>query len=609
MCGIIGYLGNDSFITYVLSGLKLLQNRGYDSVGISCVQTGEIYTEKYASSHTCDSLEKLDSKVSSIDQPWPYCGIGHTRWATHGGKTDTNAHPHHDNKNRLAIVHNGIIENFDEIKARLFEKGYSFLSQTDTEVIAVLIGYYLDMNEPIETAIQSTLKELLGTWALVIIHKDYPNKLWITRNGSPLLLGFENEYVMVASEQIAFNNYIKKYIVIENHDLIEISKEDRVITYNKNIHRYEIKEKINTPIELKPTGHKHWLLKEIMEQHEAVNRAINNGGRIENNTCVKLGGLDVYKPRLLEINHLIILGCGTSYNAGLWSLDIFKNLDIFHTIVVYDGAEFNIKDIPKIGNSGVILLSQSGETKDLHRCIQIAKDYDIITIGVVNIADSLIARESDCGVYLNAGREVAVASTKSFTNQCTVLTMIAIWFSQNRGTCIEKRKKLINDIRKLPFQIHDLCDKTENIKTIARDLRTKKSLFILGKGKEEAIAKEGSLKLKEVAYVHAEGYSSSALKHGPFALIEPGLPIILLDIEDENREKNKNTYQEVMARNAHVIKISDNKGDCDLLIEKNGTFGGVLANIYLQLLSYYLAIENDYNPDFPRNLAKVVTVE
>uniref|UniRef100_A0A6C0B6X5 Glutamine--fructose-6-phosphate aminotransferase [isomerizing] n=1 Tax=viral metagenome TaxID=1070528 RepID=A0A6C0B6X5_9ZZZZ len=609
MCGIVAYLGNDAFITYVLSGLKLLQNRGYDSVGISCVIDNDIHTEKYASSHTYDSLEKLDNKVSSLKQMWPYCGIGHTRWATHGGKTDTNAHPHHDNKNRIALVHNGIIENFDEIKSRLFEKGYTFLSQTDTEVIAVLIGYYLDMNDPIETAIQNTLKELLGTWALVIIHKDFPNKLWITRNGSPLLLGFENEYVMVASEQIAFNNYIKKYIVIENHDLIEISKEDRVITYNKNIHRYEIKEKNNIPIELKPNGYKHWLLKEIFEQPDSVNRAINNGGRIENNTCVKLGGLDTYKSRLLEINHLIILGCGTSYNSGLWSLEIFKNLDIFHTVVVYDGAEFNVKDIPKIGNSGVILLSQSGETKDLHRCIQIAKDYDIITIGVVNIADSLIARESDCGVYLNAGREVAVASTKSFTNQCTVLTMIAIWFSQNRGTCIEKRKKIINDIRKLPFQIQDLCDNVENIKAVAEDLKTVKSLFVLGKGKEEAIAKEGALKLKEVAYIHAEGYSSSALKHGPFALIEPGLPIILLDVDDEHREKNKNTYQEVIARNAKVIKISDNKTDCLLYIEKNGTFGGVLANIYLQLLSYYLAMENDYNPDFPRNLAKVVTVE
>jgi glucosamine--fructose-6-phosphate aminotransferase (isomerizing) len=609
MCGIIGYLGGDKFTTYVLSGLKLLQNRGYDSVGVSCVKNGELCTEKYASNQVSDSLEKLDNKLSTAGIEWPECGIGHTRWATHGGKTDKNAHPHHDNKNRIALVHNGIIENFDEIKTRLLEKGHFFISQTDTEVIAVLIGYFIDAGEPIETAIQSAIKELSGTWALVIIHKDYPNKLWITRNGSPLLLGLEDEYIMVASEQIAFHNYIKKYIVIENHDLIEITKEDRLIKYNKNIHRYEVKEKLNAHIELKPTGHTHWLLKEIVEQSDAVTRAINNGGRIENNTCVKLGGLDASKSRLLEINHLIILGCGTSYHAGLWSLDIFKNFDIFHTVVVYDGAEFNVKDIPKIGSCGVILLSQSGETKDLHRCIQIAKDYDIITIGVVNIIDSLIARESDCGVYLNAGREVAVASTKSFTNQCAVLAMIAIWFSQNRGTCIEKRKKIINDIRKLPFQIQDLCNNTDAIKMVAKNLKDKKSLFILGKGKEEAIAKEGALKLKEVAYIHAEGYSSSALKHGPFALIEPGSPIILLDIEDENREKNKNTYQEISARGAHVIKISDNKTGCALSIDKNATFGGVLANIYSQLLSYFIAIENDYNPDFPRNLAKVVTVE
>jgi len=609
MCGIIGYLGGEKFTTYVLSGLKLLQNRGYDSVGVSCVINGELCTEKYASNQVSDSLEKLDNKLSTSGFEWPECGIGHTRWATHGGKTDKNAHPHHDNKNRIAIVHNGIIENFDEIKTRLLEKGYFFISQTDTEVIAVLIGSFVDAGEPIETAIQSAIKELSGTWALVIIHKDYPNKLWITRNGSPLLLGLEDEYIMVASEQIAFHNYIKKYIVIENHDLIEITKEDRLIKYNKNIHRYEVKEKINAHIELKPTGHTHWLLKEIVEQSDAVTRAINNGGRIENNTCVKLGGLDACKSRLLEINHLIILGCGTSYHAGLWSLDIFKNFDIFHTIVAYDGAEFNVKDIPKIGSCGVILLSQSGETKDLHRCIQIAKDYDIITIGVVNIIDSLIARESDCGVYLNAGREVAVASTKSFTNQCAVLTMIAIWFSQNRGTCIEKRKKIINDIRKLPFQIQDLCNNTDAIRIVARELKDKKSLFILGKGKEEAIAKEGALKLKEVAYIHAEGYSSSALKHGPFALIEPGSPIILLDIEDENREKNKNTYQEISARGAYVIKISDNKTGSTLSIDRNATFGGVLANIYSQLLSYFVAIENEYNPDFPRNLAKVVTVE
>lgn len=608
MCGIIGYLGNEIFIPFVLSGLKLLQNRGYDSVGISCIQNGELCTKKYASNFTFDSLEKLEESVSNCAIE-SNCGIGHTRWATHGGKTDVNAHPHHDNKNRIALVHNGIIENFDEIKDRLLEKGYFFKSQTDTEIIAVLIGYHLDNNETIQKAIQNSLKELSGTWALVIIHNDYPNKIWITRNGSPLLLGMEDEYIMVASEQIAFHNYIKKYIVIDNHDLIEVTKENDKITYSKNVHRYTIKEKTNVQIELKPNGYTHWLLKEILEQPESILRAINNGGRIENNTCVKLGGLDTCKSRLMEINHLIILGCGTSYHAGLWSLDIFKNLDIFHTVVVYDGAEFNVKDIPKIGNSGVVLLSQSGETKDLHRCIQIAKDYDLITIGIVNVIDSMIARESDCGVYLNAGREVAVASTKSFTNQCLVLAMVAIWFSQNKGTYIEKRKKMINDIRNLSFQVQDLCTNLEQIKEIARQIKDKTSLFLLGKGKEEAIAKEGALKLKEVAYLHAEGYSSSALKHGPFALIEHGLPVILIDVEEENRDKNKNTFQEISARNAFVIKITDNKCNDLLIVEKNSTFSGILANIYVQLLSYFIALEKGYNPDFPRNLAKVVTVE
>jgi len=606
MCGIVGYLGNDAFMQYIFSGLKLLQNRGYDSVGISCVQNAELNTVKFASTFTFDSLDKLEQNTMNKEYN-SHCAIGHTRWATHGGKTDINAHPHHDNKDRIAIVHNGIIENFDEIKARLIEKGYFFRSQTDTEIIAVLIGSYLDYGEPIEKAIKKALEELSGTWALVIIHKDFPNKIWITRNGSPLLLGMEDEYVMIVSEQIAFANFIKKYIVIDNHDLIEISKEERTIKYNKNIQRYPIKEKINIPIELKPTNYRHWLIKEIMEQPESVTRAMNNGGRIDNNTNVKLGGLDTYKSRLLEINHLIILGCGTSYHAGLWSLDIFKTLDIFHTVVIYDGAEFQVKDIPKLGNIGVILLSQSGETKDLHRCIQIAKDYDLITIGIVNVIDSLIARESDCGIYLNAGREVAVASTKSFTNQCVVLSMVAIWFSQCKATCIEKRKKIITDLRNLPFQIQNILDNTDKVKALVTNLKDARSLFVLGKGKEEAIAKEAALKIKEVTYIHAEGYSSSALKHGAFALIEKRLPVILFDFEEENREKNKNAYQEISARDAMIIKISDLSGD--LVTEKNSTFGGLLGNVYIQLLSYYVAIENGFNPDFPRNLAKVVTVE
>ena len=605
MCGIIGYLGSDLYKEYLISGLKLLQNRGYDSVGISCISNGELNTIKFASKSTCDALAVLETEI--INNPIvSSCAIGHTRWATHGGKTDVNAHPHHDNSNKIALVHNGIIENFDELKQKLLNKGYHFKSQTDTEVIAVLIGYYLDNGEPIENAIQKTVVELVGTWALVVMHSDYPNKLWITRNGSPLLLGMEDEYIMIVSEQIAFGNYINKYIVLDNHDLIEITKEDKTIKYNKNIHRYAIKDKILTNAETTPLNYKHWMLKEIMEQPDCIIRAMNNGGRIENNVCVKLGGLDLNKSRLLNINHLIILGCGTSYHAGLWSLDIFKTLDIFDTVVSYDGAEFQIKDIPKKGTTGVILLSQSGETKDLHRCIQIAKDYDLISIGVVNVPDSLIARETDCGVYLNAGREVAVASTKSFTSQCVVLAMVAIWFSQNRGTCIERRKQIINDLRNLPFQIQNVLDNNENLMQYTNKFN-KTSCFILGKGKEEAIAKEGALKMKEVTYIHTEGYSSSSLKHGPFALIEDELPIILLDINDENRDKNRNTYQEIKARNAFVLRITDLEGE--LLIEKNKTFGGLIANVYIQLLSYYLSIEKGFNPDFPRNLAKVVTVE
>jgi glucosamine--fructose-6-phosphate aminotransferase (isomerizing) len=612
MCGIVGYLGRESFIEYIISGLKLLQNRGYDSAGISCINNGDLITTKYASTNTNDSLAQLEENINKNTYE-SSIAIGHTRWATHGGKTNANAHPHTDNKNRISIVHNGIIENFQELKNKLKSEGYSFRSQTDTEVIAILIGKYLDNNKTMENAIKLAVSELSGTWALVIINKDFPNKIWITRNGSPLLLGIDEEFIMIASENIAFGNYIKKYIVLDNHDLIEITKDGDDILYNKNIHRYTIKEKSQSNIETLPSKHKHWMLKEIMEQPDSINRALNNGGRIENNISVKLGGLDSCKTRLLDTDHLIILGCGTSYNAGLWAMDIFKSLDIFDTIVCYDGAEFNIKDIPKKRKSAVILLSQSGETKDLQRCIQIAKDYDLITIGVVNVIDSQIARETDCGVYLNAGREVAVASTKSFTNQCIVLSMIAVWFSQNRGTSIEKRQKIIYDLRNIAYQIQNALDNEEICKHIAMTVKDKKSIFILGKGRDEAIAKEGSLKLKEISYIHAEGYSTSSLKHGTFALIEDNLPIIIIDITEEHRDKNRNAYQEVLARNAFIIRFTDavdeKQKENDILIENNTTFSGLLVNAYIQLISYYMALLKGNNPDFPRNLAKVVTVE
>jgi glucosamine--fructose-6-phosphate aminotransferase (isomerizing) len=620
MCGIIGYLGGNTFVPFVLGGLKLLLNRGYDSVGISTIIENQIETIKYASTGTNDSLEILQNKI--IEKGDVYkdvsIGIGHTRWATHGAKTANNAHPHSDNKKRISIVHNGIIENYVDLKTQLLEEGYHFLSQTDTEVIAVLVGKYLDKGLPVPEAIEQTIIRLSGTWAIVIVHKDFPNKLWMTRNGSPLLLGIEEEYMIVASEQMAFGNYIEKYIYLENNDIIEVSKVGKMVHFNKDIQRYSVQMKKNISIEDNPLPYSHWMLKEIMEQPETVVRAMNNGGRLTIHNTIKLGGLEEYEKELQKIDHLILLGCGTSFHAGLWSLSIFKNLELFDTVSIYDGAEFTIKDVPLSGKTAILFLSQSGETKDLHRCIDIIKEKNILKIGVVNVVDSMIARETDCGVYLNAGREVAVASTKSFTNQCVVLTMIALWFSQtkDKNKNKEKRNHIIQDLRNLSFQIQSILQNCmsndEWYSSLCSSWITQTSLFILGKGAQEAIAKEGALKMKEITYIHAEGYSSSALKHGPFALIDKKLPIILMDIGEEHRDKNRNAYQEMIAREADVLVITDNPISTypqSFVIDKNSVFGGLLANVFLQLLSYQMAVKKGYNPDYPRNLAKVVTVE
>ena len=607
MCGIVGYLGNENYSNYIINGLKLLQNRGYDSAGLSYLYEGSLKTHKYASTDNNNSIKLLEDSIDLHEKS--HLAIGHTRWATHGPKNNINAHPHHDNDNMFSIVHNGIIENFQQLREQLVKENFVFHSQTDTEVIAVILGKYYAIHNNIEKAIECTVMQLQGTWALVIIHKDFPDQIWLTRNGSPLLLGIEEEFVLIVSEQLAFNNHIKSYIIIENHDIIHIKKTENKIEYNENIKRYPIKTKLKDDIIIKPENYEHWTLKEIMEQPDAIKRCTNNGGRIDDNISVKLGGLEQNKSRLLECEHAILLGCGTSYHSSLWSQEIFKSLDIFSTVHVFDGAEFNITDIPKKGKTCILLCSQSGETKDLHRCIHIAKEYDLPTIGVVNVVDSLIARDTDCGVYLNAGREIAVASTKSFTNQCIILSMIAVWFSQNKGTSIKKRKSIIDSIRHIPFQIQNTF-KNMSLRTFTQFL-DKKTLFILGKDKELAIAKEGSLKIKEICYIHAEGYSSSALKHGPFALVEENLPIIILDIGDKNREKNRNAYEELISRKANVIYITDKQTDIEnhILIENNEIFGGLIANICIQLIGYYKAVENHINPDFPRNLAKVVTVE
>lgn len=614
MCGIIGVLGLLKSVNYSIEGLKLLQNRGYDSVGISTILENMLFIEKYASTTTSNSIELLEKSLKNKNFDECSICIGHTRWATHGEKTDNNAHPHTDNKKTISLVHNGIIENFKELKEELLHEGFQFSSETDTEIIAVLIGKYLITEPTVYDAIQKAISRLHGAWALAIIHKDYTNKMWIASNGSPLLVGFMKNAIMVASEKIAFGNHVTKYCVLQHGDLIEVTTTQMDIIYSKDIRIYDIYTCNNVNIETSPYPFDHWMMKEIMEQPDCIYRIIDYDTRITHENKFIFPELEVLKEKLMNSQHLILLGCGTSLNAGMWAIPLLKVLTIFDTISAYDGAEFSEKDIPLNGNICILFLSQSGETKDLHRCFSLVKQSRICTISIVNVEGSLLSREADACIYIQAGREVSVASTKSFTNQCILLTMIGAWFAQNKNIHDAKCKEIIHDLINLPDQFHTILKQRSIINNITVKFHTN-VCFLLGNNSNYAIAKESSLKLKEIGYIHAEGYLSSALKHGPFALIVKDLPIILFDTD--HTQINNNVYHEIKSRHAYVIRIvnsiekviSTHPEDDILYVEKNNTFHGLLANCYIQLLSYYIAISKGYNPDFPRNLAKVVTVE
>lgn len=606
MCGIVGFIGNDNAYEKILNGLIQLQNRGYDSAGIS-VMEDDIKTWKYASIDTATALDKL-SKFGSESS----VGIGHTRWATHGAKTDVNSHPHVSYNNIFSLVHNGIIENYKELKTILVKRGIQNKSQTDTEVIVNLIAMFYDENKDVFTSIKKTTKLLKGTWGICVLCKNEPNKIYCTRHGSPLLIGIDDSMMMITSEQSGFCNMFNQYIVLNNHDICVLDYNESNTVELKTNDNYEQHEVNNNQYALTPDPYPHWTLKEINEQVESSQRAISMGGRLLENS-VRLGGLNENEKQVGQIDNLIILGCGTSYHSGMYGAFYFKEMSELNNIQLFDGAEFTKEDIPKLGNTALILISQSGETKDLHRCIQIANDCDLFTIGIVNVVDSLIAREVNCGCYLNAGREVAVASTKAYTSQVILLNMIALWFAQYKNIHNTKRQTMIKDLRKLYLDIQKTIQiSMESIKPILSLFENKSSCFILGKGKGESVAREGALKIKEISYIHAEGYSTSSLKHGPFALLEPGFPVILVAPNDEHYAKSMNAYEEIKSRHAEIVVITDNK-NCDLpntiIIPYNETFRHLLSVIPMQLLAYELSLMNGLNPDMPRNLAKVVTVE
>ena len=607
MCGIVGVIHNDAY-NVILDGLIMLQNRGYDSAGIS-IDSGGILTEKIASTEELDSIDYLKKKFLKGS-----LGIGHTRWATHGSKTTINSHPHVSVNGKVSLVHNGIIENYKALK-EIFKT--DCISETDSEVLVHLIEHYynIQIGEPIEKmtkTLEIVTNMLEGTWGLVVIHSDCPNTLFATRYGSPLLVGYDDNNAIITSEQSGFNRYVRNYFVLNNRDICIINK-DRVL----NIETKENYEKriVNQVDRYDCSPFSHFMIKEIYEQEHSCLRSLKLGSRLKEEH-VRLGGLDQQKDILKALDNIIILGCGTSYFAGLYGSHFFKQLCCFNSVQVIDGADFNINDVNKKGRTGLILLSQSGETKDLYRVIKIAQSHDLFTIGVVNVVDSLIAREVNCGCYIHAGKEMAVASTKSFTSQVIVLVLISLWFSQNCNyhDAMLQRQQVIKDIHNLSMDIKRTLMQHKNIKKFVDYFKDQSSLFLLGKGPGEAIAKEGALKIKEVSYIHAEGYSTSSLKHGPFALLKKDFPVILLCGDDEYLSKNINAYEEINSRNANVIKIISSHSHSDsneknIIVPHNSSFSYLLMVIVLQLLSYETAISKNINPDKPRNLAKVVTVE
>jgi glucosamine--fructose-6-phosphate aminotransferase (isomerizing) len=610
MCGIFGIVSKakQNICENIIQGLIQLQNRGYDSSGFSILgPDNSIIVEKYASTRSENSLDKLQRFAPN--QPASCIGIGHNRWATHGQKNDTNAHPHVSSCGQFALVHNGIIENYAELKTKLLQEGFTFVSQTDSEVIVNLISFYYRETNDTKTAVNLTIGDLQGTYGIIVLNSATPDKLFCVRNGSPLLIGKnDGDCIIATSEQSGFCNLVSNYITLQNDDICII---DRTNLEIKTSGKYEKSSQVSTMHrELTPDPFAHWTLKEIHYQPSVVLNAINNGGRIAGPSRVKLGGLP--PQTLKEVDNIVILGCGTSFFAALYGMHFFKRLCNLNTVQVFDGADFSEYDIPKQGKTALILVSQSGETKDLHRCIDIAEKNQMVTIGVINAVDSLIAREVDCGVYCNAGVEVGVASTKAFTSQVVCLSLIAIWFSQLHEVNEHLRTKVISDLQNLSNDFKNAIEYTKDqMQRLAKTMVSCNNMFVLGKGTDEYIAKEGSLKVKEISYVHCEGYSASSLKHGPFALLDEDFPVIILDLDNKHRTKVLNCIEEVRSRNAPITVITNSretKGN-QVCVPYNASYASLLGIVPLQLLAYYVSIHRSINPDKPKNLAKVVTVE
>jgi len=615
MCGIVAYIGNKDPKSIILDGLERMEYRGYDSAGILLCNNFESQLTKISG-----KVDSLSKKLDTKQQISTHLGIGHTRWATHGIPDEKNAHPHISNSGKLHIVHNGIIENFDTIKKELSQRGYSFYSDTDSEVLVNLIDEIkVKENVKLSKAVQLALNQVVGAYGVVICDISDPSELVVARLGSPLAIGLGNESFYVGSDASPFLNHTRKVIYLDDNEMAVLSKSGKI-----NIKNIVSDEPINPYVEelqwslnsIQKGGFEHFMLKEIHEQPKAVSDTLR-GRLLVHQGKIKINSINEYKEKFLNAKRIIIVACGTSWHAGLvgeYLLEYFIRIPV----EVEYASEFRYRNPIIEKDDIVICISQSGETADTLAAIKIAKEKGAFIYGICNVVGSSISRETHTGIYTHAGPEIGVASTKAFSTQITILTLIALKLAELKKTI--KHEKLLayqKELSKIPEKIKQIIKSAPEIEAIAKDYSNSQNCIYLGRGYNFPVALEGALKLKEISYIHAEGYPAAEMKHGPIALIDKNMPVIVIAPRKTNYEKVLSNIQEIKSRDGKIVAIVS-EGDETVASIANHVIEipnisecltPILATIPLQLFSYYIAIIRGCDVDQPRNLAKSVTVE
>ena len=616
MCGIVGYIGFRDAYPILIQGLKRLEYRGYDSAGVALINN-EGVMNVYKEKGKVSNLEALTSQRDISGQ----IGIAHTRWATHGEPSAINAHPHVSQSGRLALVHNGIIENYSNLKILLEKEGYTFKSSTDTEVLVQLIEYMQKKyDKSLENATIMALRMVVGAYAIAVIDKNCPDKIVVARKSSPLVIGIgaNHKEFFIASDALPIVEYTKQMVYLNDNEvaLLKIGKKIEINNLNYEDITPEVKE-VNISLEsLEKGGFEHFMLKEIYDQPRCMADCMR-GRLLLNEKRIVLSTINMHRERLMKAERFIIVACGTSWHAGLIGKQLIEQWANIPVEVEY-ASEFRYRNPVISPDDVVIAISQSGETADTLAAFQLAKENKAMCFGIVNVVGSSIARASDTGIYIHVGREIGVASTKAFTGQVTVLTLFALALGHERGTISkEEYESTIEELGNIPEKIKSVLAKDEEIKDIARSLTYAENALYMGRGFNYPVALEGALKLKEISYIHAEGYPAAEMKHGPIALIDENMPVVFVATHHQLYKKIISNIEEVKARNGRIIAVVT-EGDeavkeiAEATIEVPSTLASLaplLSAIPLQLIAYHVAVEKGLNVDQPRNLAKSVTVE